>query len=246
MSIKPLTSIDLFAGIGGFALASRWLGIETTQFVEINPFCRKILAKNFPDIPCHDDVRSYHPPKGSADLIVGGSPCQDLSVAGKQKGIIEGARSSLWFEQLRIIQECDPTFVIWENVFGAVNTKALQIVLEGLCDAGYRFDVEVVSGENVGSPHQRKRIFVVAYSDSFKQATRGKVQPSWAEQIRSHTERARAFGCWEGSELPDHGVDHGVPDRMAGNSALGNAVIPQCAAVALMRVQYLNTLLGAN
>jgi len=104
-----LKMIELFAGIGGFRLASDWVGgIETIVSVEINPFCQKVLKKNFPNTPIYDDVTTYKP-TSYCDLVVGGSPCQDLSVAGAQKGIIEGKRSSLWFEQLRIyISHCLP------------------------------------------------------------------------------------------------------------------------------------------
>jgi len=104
-----LKMIELFAGIGGFRLASDWVGgIETIVSVEINPFCQKVLKKNFPNTPIYDDVTTYKP-TSYCDLVVGGSPCQDLSIAGVQKGIIKGKRSSLWFEQLRIYKESRAT-----------------------------------------------------------------------------------------------------------------------------------------
>ena len=95
--------LDLFSGIGGFSLAARSLGIETVQFVEINPYCCHVLRKNFPTIPIHRDIRTFHAKPNQFDLITGGSPCQDLSIAGKRAGIT-GTRSGLWFEMLRVIE----------------------------------------------------------------------------------------------------------------------------------------------
>jgi len=268
---KPLTSIDLFAGIGGFALASRWLGIKTTQFVEINLSCQKILAKNFPDIHCHYDVRTYHPKKGSVDLIVGGSPCQDLSSAGKQKGIIHGIRSSLWFEQLRIYRESGATFLVWENVMGAFRNGFAE-VLRSLSESGYDAEWQTISASCLGAPHARDRLFLVAYPTGLQ--FQGEPSP-WSDTIRSQVEAAATYpdsangeawspdglgnsasrkrstrstntSCWASTEPPVCGVAHGFPNRLDRLSGLGNAVIPQCAAVALMRVQYLSSLLGGN
>ncbi|WP_019500870.1 DNA cytosine methyltransferase [Pseudanabaena sp. PCC 6802] len=141
--------LDLFSGIGGVSLAAQSLGIETAQFVEINPYCCHVLRKNFPTIPIHRDIRTFHAKPNQFDLITGGSPCQDLSLAGKRAGIT-GDRSGLWFEMLRVIEEAKPRFVIWENVKGAFYTGGLTKVLHGLCQLGYRFDVEILSAAAVG------------------------------------------------------------------------------------------------
>lgn len=241
--MNKLKIIELFAGIRAFSLASKWIGgFETVEAVEINPYCNQKMLKHYPDVPIHEDIRTYHPAI-PADLIVGGSPCQDLSSAGKQAGI-EGDRSSLWYEMLRVIEEAHPRFVVWENVRNAIAKGAAHEVMRGLYQSGYRFDAQIISAEEVGAPHQRERVFVVAYSNSVVKAARGKVFQGWSEQIRSHLAIARTFSNWEKTQLPDNGVDHGIPDRLAGLSAYGNAIVPQCAVVPLLRVKYLSELIA--
>ena len=100
-----LRMIDTFSGIGGFSLAARWLGgFQTVQFVEWNPYCQQILRKHFPDIPIHDDISTFAPRPGAADVVCGGFPCQDISVAGKQAGIAEGTRSGLYHQLMRVVR----------------------------------------------------------------------------------------------------------------------------------------------
>ena len=106
------THLDLFSGIGGFALAAKWAGYETIQFVEIDPFCHKVLKKHWPDVPIHSDIKTFDVTKynGSIDLITGGFPCQPYSVAGKRLGKADDR--ALWPEMLRIISEIRPAWVI--------------------------------------------------------------------------------------------------------------------------------------
>ena len=112
-----LRLLDTFSGIGGFSLAAKWLGgFETIQFVEIDPFCRRVLKKHWPDVPIHHDICNFKPEHGFADVIVGGFPCQDISTAGKQRGIKEGTRSGLFYELMRIIRLVRPRYVVLENV----------------------------------------------------------------------------------------------------------------------------------
>jgi DNA (cytosine-5)-methyltransferase 1 len=242
--------LDLFSGIGGFSLAARSLGIETVQFVEINSYCCHVLRKNFPTIPIHRDIRTFHAKPNQFDLITGGSPCQDLSLAGKRTGIT-GSSSGLWFEMLRVIKEAKPRFVIWENVKGAFYTGGLTEVLHGLCQLGYRFDVEILSAAAVGAPHLRERIFVVAYASSLL----GQASP-WSDQVRSQIETVTdsngIAGIWSSSgnetilapwrslEPPICGVAHGLSRRLDRLAAIGNAVVPAVAAIALQRVIYLD------
>jgi DNA (cytosine-5)-methyltransferase 1 len=243
--------LDLFSGIGGFSLAAKELGIETLQFVEINDYCCQILRKNFPPIPIHREIRTFHANPNQFDLITGGSPCQDLSLAGKRAGIA-GSRSGLWYEMLRVIDEAKPRFVVWENVKGAFYTGGLTEVLQGLCQLGYRFDVEILSAAAVGAPHLRERIFVVAYSSSLCGQA-----PPWSDQIRSQiaavTNSHRIAGIragqgnqtilapWSSVEPPICGVAHGLSRRLDRLAALGNAVVPAVAAIALQRVLYLES-----
>jgi DNA (cytosine-5)-methyltransferase 1 len=234
--------IELFAGIRAFSLASDWIGgFETIEAVEINPYCNEKMIKHYPNVPIHEDIRTYSP-KSSADVIVGGSPCQGYSQAGNRKGS-DDERSGLIREFLRVCDESKPKFIILENVRGIHSSGELQAFCESLHRGGYQFDVEIISAEEIGAPHQRERIFVCAYSNSIIKAARSEVLESWAEQIRSQIAIARTFGSWESSQLPDNGVSHGIPNRLSGLSAYGNAIVPQCAVVPLLRVKYLASLL---
>ena len=243
MTAGNLKMIELFAGIRSFSLASSWIGgFETVEAVEINSYCNQKMLKHYPNIPIHEDIRTYSPHL-SADLIVGGSPCQDLSSQGKQAGI-EGDRSSLWYEMLRVIEEARPRFVIWENVRNAIAKRAVHEVMRGLYQSGYRFNAEIIKASEVGAPHQRERVFVVAYAHGAVKNSKRKLFKPWSEQVRSHIAIARTFGIWEGSQLPDNGVDYGISERLSGLSAYGNSIVPQCAIIPLLRVKYLAELIA--
>jgi len=243
--------LDLFSGIGGFTLAAQSLGIETVQFVEIHDYCCHVLTKNFPNIPIHRDIHTFHAKPNQFDLITGGSPCQDLSLAGARTGIT-GERSSLWFEMLRVIGECRPKYVVWENVKGAIYTGGLAEVLRGLSELGYGFDVEVISAAEVGAPHLRERVFVVAYTHELFGKT-----PCWANQVGSEIKaiaHADSFSGrrlsqagkslsaqWSSIESPICGVAHGLPKRLDRLAVLGNSVVPSVAAIAMKRVLFLES-----
>lgn len=156
--------LDLFSGIGGFALAARWAGCETIAFCEIEPFAQAVLRKNFPGVPIHDDVTKFdgRPFRGRVDILTGGFPCQDISVAGKGAGI-EGERSGLWREMLRIITECRPAIVVAENV-PALRNRGADQVLSDLEAAGYTGGAFVVGADDIGATHRRKRVWIVAFA----------------------------------------------------------------------------------
>ena len=156
-----LKALSLFSGIGGLDLAAEMAGIETVALCEIEPFPVEVLKKRFPDVPIFGDVRKLKRGDidGTIDIIHGGFPCQDLSQAGKQAGL-EGARSGLWFEMLRVISEFRPRYVVAENVRGAVNL-ALDTVQAGMEDEGYKVWAFVLPAAAFGAPHQRERLFVV-------------------------------------------------------------------------------------
>lgn len=158
--------LDLFAGIGGFSLAGHWMGWTTTAFVERDPICHQVLRKNFgQDIVIYDDVRTFDGTKylGTVDIVCGGFPCQDISSAGKGVGI-NGAKSGLWYEMLRIIRGARPAFCLIENA-PALRTRGADNVLDGLADAGYSARCFVVGAVNAGAPHRRQRVWIVAYSE---------------------------------------------------------------------------------
>lgn len=165
--------LSLFSGVGGLDLAAMEAGIETVALCEIEPYPTKILEKRFPGVKIYDDVRSITRDRLEADgilpinIIAGGFPCQDLSVAGQQKGLTdeEGniTRSGLWFKMFEIIQEVRPTWVVVENVRGAVNI-ALDTVTSNLESEGYEVRSIVIPACAFGAPHQRERLFIVGYS----------------------------------------------------------------------------------
>ncbi len=163
----PLKILDGFAGIGGFSYAAHKIvgGFETTQFIEIDKFCQKLLAKRFPNIPIHDDVRTFTANLGEFDVFCSGFPCQDISVAGLQKGITKETRSGLFFEVIRIIRMVRPKFVVLENVAAILN-NGLDIVLGELSEAGYDAEWAIVSCEDMGGCHRRQRWWCIAYPNS--------------------------------------------------------------------------------
>lgn len=164
-----MTHIDLFAGIGGFTLAARAIGWRTIQFVEIDRFCQRVLKKNFPDIPIHDDVRTFKAEKfrGAVDIITGGFPCQPASLAGKRQGTKD--HRWLWPEMLRVIRESQPRFVLGENVPGLLSLEGglvLDQIYTDLETEGYEVAPPIVFPAcGVDAPHLRYRVWIVAHSN---------------------------------------------------------------------------------
>ena len=119
----PLKILDTFAGIGGFSYAAEKIigGFETTQFIEIEPYCQKVLKKHWPNIPIHDDIKTFTARPFQFDVITAGFPCQDISVAGLQKGITKQSRSGLFYELIRVICLERPKFIVLENVAAILN-----------------------------------------------------------------------------------------------------------------------------
>ena len=166
--IETLKILDTFAGIGGFSYAAHELvgGFETTQFVEIDPFCQKVLKKHFPKIPCHDDIKTFTAYPGQYDVITGGFPCQDISVAGRREGITDQSRSGLFYELIRVIRLVRPKFVVMENVAAILN-NGLDIVLGELSEAGYDAEWSIISASSLGAAHRRSRWWCVAYTNDY-------------------------------------------------------------------------------
>ena len=160
--------LDTFAGIGGFSYAATKLvgGYRTTQFIEIDPFCQKILKKHFPFTPIHDDIRTFTAIPGQYDVICGGFPCQSISVAGNRVGITEESRSGIFYELMRVIRMVRPRFVVLENVAAILN-NGLDIVLGELSQAGYDAEWSVISASSLGACHRRSRWWCVAYTNDY-------------------------------------------------------------------------------
>ena len=160
-----MTVFDLFSGIGGFSLGLERAGFTTKYFCEIDPYCRGVLAKHWPHVPIFEDVRTV---RGAdiegVDLLCGGFPCQDISLAGKGAGL-SGDRSGLWFEYARLIDEIRPRYVLIENV-SALRSRGLDQVLGSLAALGYDAEWHCLPACAVGAPHRRDRIWIVAYASS--------------------------------------------------------------------------------
>lgn len=158
--------LSLFAGIGGFDLGLEKAGFKTIAFCEIDKHCQKVLKRHWPNVPIFSDIKTLSLPEGYSDIIVGGFPCQNISLAGKKEGIIKGKQSSLWREYKRLINEIKPKYVIIENV-EYLRKNGLGIVLSDLARIGYDAEWYCLTATGVCNlPHQRKRLFIIAYPSS--------------------------------------------------------------------------------
>jgi len=155
--------LDLFSGIGGFSLGLERAGMKTVAFCEVDKKCQAVLKKHWPGVPIFDDVSNL---KGedieeTVDVICGGFPCQDISLAGKGAGL-EGKRSGLWSEFKRLIEEIKPRYAIVENV-SALRSRGLDQVLREISEIGYDAEWHCITASSIGAPHRRDRIWIVAY-----------------------------------------------------------------------------------
>jgi DNA (cytosine-5)-methyltransferase 1 len=159
--------ISLFSGIGGFDLGFERAGMECAAQVEIDDAAREVLEHRFPGVPKYTDVREFGHgqfDRGAVDLICGGFPCQDLSIAGKRAGLA-GERSGLWFEFHRILAELAPRWVVIENVPGLLSSNGgrdFAVILRGLGELGYLSTWRILDAQYFGVPQRRRRVFIVA------------------------------------------------------------------------------------
>ena len=183
--------LDLFSGIGGFAYAGHLLGGFTTlDFVEIDPYCQKILRKNFPNVPIHDDITTFDTSFrfGEYDLITAGFPCQDLSSAGKQAGLGAGTRSGLFYRVMQIARQVRPKFILLENVANTISHnkgQTFQQILLEIAQSGYNAEWGIVSARDVGGCHLRKRIWIIAYANDprYYRTSKCQTDSKWTETI---------------------------------------------------------------
>jgi len=239
MSSQPYKLLDLFSGIGGFSLGLERSGaFETVAFCEIEPFPRKVLAKHWPRVPCYHDIRTLTAARLAADgiavdAICGGFPCQDISTAGQGRGL-DGARSGLWFEYARLIGELRPKYVIVENV-AALLSNGIGRVLGDLSEVGYDAEWEVISASNIGAPHNRDRVWIVAYPAGERRpevalqniARNGSFADArWSSINAGPLVGACSWEDWEDQSGVRLIID-GVPTGAHRCKSLGNAVVPQ-------------------
>jgi len=223
--------LDLFSGIGGFALAARWAGIETVAFCEIEDFPRKVLAKNFPGVPIHRDIRELNGSDYAAvDLITGGYPCQPFSLAGKRKGTEDDRH--LWPEMRRVIAQARPAWIVAENVTGHITLGLDQVLTELECE-GYAARAIVVPACATGAPHRRDRVWIIAHAKGERLQRRDKLNgygESGGKGIRPEPAGVCGGKIWLWSSKPTvvRGTN-GLPNRVDRIRSLGNAIVPQVA-----------------
>ncbi len=221
---KPLTFGSLFAGIGGFDLGLERAGMRCEWQVEIDPYARAVLAKHWPDVRRHEDVRTFPPQEGEwgVDVICGGFPCQDISVAGKGAGLA-GARSGLWYEYARIIGELRPRYVIVENV-AALLARGMGTVLGDLSSLGYDAEWHVIPASAVGAPHRRDRIWIVANANGQQRSGREEPREDLERDIRQPAQLRQREGqaTFALEDVPDA---IGVWDAVRGDGSAGAAAV---------------------
>ncbi len=253
-----LTIGSLFSGIGGLELGLERAGLGPVLWqVEINPYCRAVLAKHWPEVRRYEDVRLVRGADlAPVDVICGGFPCQDISSAGAKAGIA-GPRSGLWQEFRRLVGEAGPRYVVVENV-GALHLRGLDVVLGGLADLGMDAIWFPLAAADVGAPHLRERLFVVGYpncdgppgvsehdeapglsavarSPDTEATERRRPSPEAHEGRRDSEVGGLGFSAdreeYWGAEPSMDRVAYGVPRALERGGAIGNAVVPQVAEV---------------
>lgn len=226
---QQLTHGSLFSGVGGFELGAQRAGIPTIWNCEIVEFNRKILKQHFPETKQYHDITTLRNPE-PVDIISGGFPCQDLSIAGKGKGLDHGERSGLWSHMFRIIDETRPAYVVIENSPELLK-KGFEKVLYPLSEIGYNAEWQCLSGTTFGIQQGRVRVYCIAYAlhsglqrqseqqifrESILQEQLQGVSPGW----RTRSDIPEPRGYRSTNELPN------LVDRI---KAGGNAVMPTIA-----------------
>lgn len=231
--------LSLFTGIGGIDLGLERASMTVVGQVEIDPFCRQVLARHWPEVPRHDDVRTavawwHSAPRPPVHLVAGGPPCQPASRAGRRLGMADPRWGWPWL--LDVVRAVRPRYVLVENpaaLLDLLGGEAFGWILGELATIGFDADWSVLSACAVGAPHVRERLFLMAYAHGLDGAPRlgtgaGRPVPgghgspgTWGDPVDGFMEAER------GSDR----VAHGLPDELepARVKALGNAVVPQLA-----------------
>tara|TARA_R100001086_G_scaffold131806_1_gene68439 strand:- start:103 stop:1002 length:900 start_codon:yes stop_codon:yes gene_type:complete len=202
--MKKIKLLDTFSGIGGFSYAAEKLvgGFETTQFVENDSYCQKVLNKHWPNVPIHDDIRTFTAEPFQYDVVCGGFPCQDISTAGRGKGITEETRSGLFFELMRVIRMVRPKYVVMENVAAILN-NGLDIVLAELSQSGFDAEWAIIPASSVGACHKRSRWWLVAYPNDNGSSSAEKCRLDDKASNRTQKRKVK-FSQLEGGSKPSN------------------------------------------
>lgn len=237
-----LKVLDLFAGAGGFTLAGEMAGgYSTVAFCEIDKYAQRVLRANWPDVPVFDDVTKLKGSDvGSVDLITGGFPCQDVSSAGKQLGTIDGDRSSLFGEIIRIATEVreirgELPWLLMENVGNLIRGGDgfwFAAVMHGLAEVGYDAEWHILPASYIGACHRRERVWIIAYPGK-EQREQCQREPIF-RQSYIPDEPARGIARWSRrSDIPQPRTvrrNDGIPNLAHRIGLMGNAIVPQVAA----------------
>lgn len=234
-----LKGLSLFSGIGGIDLGLReW--VQPVAYCEIEPYCQSVLLQRMsegylPKAPIWDDIRTLSSGnsdnESSINIIYGGFPCQDISVAGRGAGL-EGERSGLFFEIMRLAQEIKPRFIFLENS-NAITTRGGLEVIRSLTSIGYSCRWISKTAQEEGSPQLRKRWFCLAYSHSKSGIKTDSQAESFEIEERTRLRSSRqdrggtSLSYWDENKSPVFGVDDGIPFRMDRAKSLGNSVCIQ-------------------
>lgn len=242
---------SLFSGIGGFDLASEWMGWENVFHCEIAEFPRKVLNYYFPNAKTHEDITKtdFTIYRGTIDILTGGFPCQDASIAGKKKGL-QGQRTGLFYEMLRAIREIRPKYIVAENVANITkinNGHDFRIIINELAGLGYNAEWRIIYASEVGAPHKRARLYLVAYPNSIRLQSGKTFLSNMAEKIapfkwmfNGTSIQIVRGGRWN-SEPPILCVDDGISRPMVRKAikGYGNAVVPQVVHKIFQAIQHI-------
>lgn len=220
-----MNHLDLFSGIGGFALAASWVWGEEhniISFVEIDKYCQKVLKKHWPDVPIHDDIRTYRHDETKIDLLSGGPPCTATSVAAAIHGKRTG--STLWPEMGRVVEMVKPKWVIVEQPSG--NKEWEDKVKKNLESYGYCVARFKRKASDCGLLHQRRRSIFVAHASCKRLLKISRVGKSCQAKEAAWITPPR--GAWRSARTGNCRVDDGDTYWVDRLRALGNAIVPQC------------------
>lgn len=220
---------SLFSGGGGFDLAAHWMGWANVFQVEINPFCRQVLKKHFPNAVQYEDIQTvdFRPWRGHIDILTGGDPCQAHSYAGKRKG--KEDERYLWPEFKRAIEEIQPGWILNENVPGSISNGILDEKISDLEALGYAWwPPFVIPACATGALHKRNRVWLASHSiRDFKQ--RQEPCNGQAGRVGRELEPLAWNTDWENMLTQFRGMDDGIPHRLHRTDAMRNAIVPAVA-----------------
>lgn len=211
-----MTIGSLFSGTGMLDYGCHKAGLgETVWHVEADPYRRKVLRRHWPHSRIHDNVKTFRTAEFTApDIIVGGFPCKDISVANQAGRGLDGKKSGLWFEMLRIISEAKPKGILIENVARLVR-RGLDVVIRGLYELGYQVEGTRIRAEDVGAPHRRERLFLVAWLDN---ANRNR----WAKAGQSPEAGGAVANAYGSRQSQPQGVDANIRGWAGNGGELAN------------------------